>query len=324
MTRGVRQRLVSAAASVAAALAVCFALGQLTPGDAFSALELDPSVSPAALAHLRAEYAPQASLAGRFASWLAAAAHGDLGISLASHRPVLSLLRQRAPASAELLALGLGMAWITGLALALLPAWLGECARWRMQRALAAVFGGAAALLTALPLGVLAVGALLLAPAAWLPGGTGGSPWLPAAVLALAFLPMVYFQAHQALAAAERGFLAQERAAGIGPWRRVLAHALPNTSDTLAPVASLSVSQALAELVILEPLLGWPGLGQLSLQAAESKDMPVLAALVLLTSLVVVACNLASDAAQWLLNPQLRRRTGFAAGKEAAAAGARR
>ncbi len=309
---------MSAAASVAAALVVCFALGQLAPGDAFTALQLDPAVSPAALAHLRAEYAPQTPVVRRFASWLAAAAHGDFGISLASHRPVLSLLRQRAPASAELLALGLGLAWVAGLALALLPAWLGECARWRLQRALAASFGAAAALLTALPLGVLAVGALLAAPVAWLPGAGAGSPWLPAAVLALAFLPMVYFQTHQALAAvAQRGFMLQGRAAGLAPWRRLLLHALPNTSDTLAPVASLSVSQALAELVILEPLLGWPGLGQLSLQAAQSRDMPVLAALVLLTSLVVVVCNLASDAVQWLLNPQLRSRTGFTASEPA-------
>lgn len=314
------RRLLAALLTVVAALLLCFALAQLTPGDAFSALELDPAVSPAELAHLRAEYLPHAGLPQRFEAWLAAAVRGDLGVSLESHRPVLSLLRRRLPASAELLALGLAGAWLAGLVMALLPAWLGEHGRRRWRRGLEAAFHAAASLLTSLPLGVLAIAALAWAPVAWLPQpGTARWPWLPAAVLALAFLPTVYFQAAHVLAAvARRGFLDQGRALGFSPARLWLRHALPNTSDVLVPVASLTVSQALIELVVLEPLLGWPGIGQLSLQAAQTRDLPLLAALVLVSSLAVIAANLASELLQAALNPQLRPARRFASGGGAA------
>ncbi|MGH9477247.1 MAG: ABC transporter permease subunit [Terriglobales bacterium] len=309
------RRVLAALLTVLAALLLCFALGQLTPGDAFSALELDPSISAGELAHLRATYLPQEPLVQRFGAWLAGAAHGNLGVSLESHQPVSRLLRERAPASFELMALGLGEAWALGLALALAPLWLGEEGHWRWQAALERVLHAAASVLTALPLGVLAIMALVWAPVGWLPGSEAQpSPWLPAVVLALAFLPVVYFQAAHALGVVmERGFIGQGRAGGLAPWRLLLRHGLPNSSDVLVPVASLTVSQAMVELVILEPLLGWPGLGQLSLQAAQAKDMPVLAALVLLSSLVVIAANWASELGQWLLNPRLRARQRFAA-----------
>lgn len=301
------RRISLGLASLLATLLVCFALGQWTPGDAYSALELDPSIPAATLARWRAMYLPQQPLLHRFGAWLAAATRGDWGYSLQYHRPVLQLVRERAPASLELIVLGLGMAWGAGLVLALIPAWLGEHARWRWQRFCSLSLHGAAALLTALPLGVLAVLAVLVAPAAWLPGAGAGSVWLPATVLGLAFLPTVYFQAAHALAAvAQRGFMRQGRAAGLAPARMLLVHALPNTADVLVPVASLSWSQALVELVVLEPLLGWPGLGQLSIQSAQAKDIPVLAALVLISGLVVIVGNWISDAVQLTLNPRLR------------------
>ncbi|HUX67084.1 MAG TPA: ABC transporter permease [Terriglobales bacterium] len=317
MPSRLRLRLAAAATALLACLLLSFALGQWAPGDAFTALELDPAVPPATLAHLRAVYLPQRPLLARFAAWLAAAVRGDWGYSLQFHRPVVSLLRERAPASLELILLGLGLAWCAGLLLALIPAWMGELARWRLRRGLELAFHGAASLLTALPLGVLAVGALVLAPASWLPGLGASSPWLPATVLALAFLPTVYFQAAHALAhVAARGFMTQGRAAGLSPLRLLCLHALPNTADVLVPVASLTLSQALVELVVLEPLLGWPGLGQLSIQAAQSRDMPVLAALVLISAVVVIVGNAVSEAVQLALNPRLRA----AAPRRAAAA----
>ncbi|MGH3181792.1 MAG: hypothetical protein ACRDOE_07785, partial [Streptosporangiaceae bacterium] len=161
------QRTAAALATLLAILLLSFALAQLTPGDAFSALELDPSVSPATLAHLRAVYLPQQPWPRRLGAWLAGTVRGDLGVSLQFHRPVLSLLRERTPASLKLIVLGLALAWTLGLLQALVPAWLGERARWRWQRRLNVGLHFAASLLTALPLGVLAVAALLLAPVQW-------------------------------------------------------------------------------------------------------------------------------------------------------------
>lgn len=301
------RRLLLALASITASVLVCFALAQFAPGDAFTQLELDPALAPAAVARLRSENLSSAGLPHRFGAWLWAAVHGDLGYSLQSHRPVLSLLRERAGASAELILLGLGLAWGIGLLLALAPAWLGERSHYRIERFLDVSLHGLAAILTALPLGVLAIAALVLAPPQWLPSPDGGSIALPGLVLALAFLPTVYFQTNHTLGEVRaKAFMMQGRANGVAPWRLLLIHALPNAADVLVPVASLTVSQALVELVVLETLLGWPGLGQLSITAAQNRDLAVLAALVMLTSFVVIACNWGSEWVQIRCNPQLR------------------
>lgn len=301
----VGRRLVSAAAAVLLSVLVCFALSQWAPGDALSQLELDPSIPPAALAAMRFRLLPSRSLSLRFADWSVAALHGDLGYSLQFHVPVSQLLRQRTPATLVLVAAGLGAAWALAFALSLLSAWLAESSRRRFEAALRGLATIANSALAALPLGLLAVLALLWAPPTLL--GGEGWPWVAVVVLALGFLPSIYFQAVHALAAVlEAPYMMQARAAGIRPVRLVLRHALPNTSDVLIPVASVSITQALVEVVIVESLLGWPGLGQLALQAASGRDVPLLAALVLWTSLIVVGVNLASDLLQMAFNPRLR------------------
>ena len=45
-------------------------------------------------------------------SYMSRAAHGDLGTSLALGQPVRTLLRDRAPLTLRLLAVGLGLAWM--------------------------------------------------------------------------------------------------------------------------------------------------------------------------------------------------------------------
>ena len=57
-------------------------------------------------------------------SYMNRAAHGDLGTSLALGQPVRTLLRDRAPLTLRLLAMGLGLAWMLTLTLALSAAWL--------------------------------------------------------------------------------------------------------------------------------------------------------------------------------------------------------
>ena len=303
------RRLLSALVSLSGAVLLCFLFAQQTPGDAFTALELDPSIPASTVALLRSRESAQQPLVERFMSWLNAAAHGDLGISIEYHRPVLTLLRERAPATVELLGLAFVMAWLVGMTLAFLP----SLADW--ARPLRTAIDSVAAAVAAVPTAVVAVAAMSLAPARWLPGafgldpGTGASPqpWLAAGVLSLGLLPAVYLQASQAITLlSSRPFVTAAQAAGAGPLRLLFRHIFPNSLDFLLPFASLSIAQLMIDTVIVENLLAWPGIGQLSIDAASQRDLPVVAALVLLSSVVVVTGNLLSDLLQYLTNPQLR------------------
>lgn len=307
--RRLLRRGLSSLLSLAAAVLLCFYFAQRAPGDAFTSLELDPSVSAETLALLRSHYALHQSLPTKFAHWGLAALHGDLGVSIEYHRPVLALLKERTPATLELLGLSFLMAWMLGLVLAVLPA-LSD-----ILQPLRSIFDGAGAVAAAIPTAIVAVVAMTLAPARWLPGGSilelnSGSlppPWLAAGVLALGLLPAVYLQVSQAVVSVSaQPFVLAAKAAGKGPLHLLFRHVLPNTLDALLPFTSLSVAQLLIETVIVETLLDWPGIGQLSLDAASQRDLPVVAALVLLTSLVVVLGNLFSDVLQFVTNPRLR------------------
>lgn len=303
------RRGLSSLLSLSGAVLLCFYFAQRTPGDAFTRMELDPSVSAGTLALLRSRYTPHQDLPARFAHWSGAVLHGDLGVSIEYHRPVLDLLKERTPATLELIGLSFLLAWMLGLFLAVLPAMADA------MQPLRTVLDAAGAVAAAIPTAIVAVVAMTLAPARWLPGGsilelnsvTLPPPWLAAGVLALGLLPAVYLQVSQAIVSvSSQPFILAARAAGKGPVRLLFRHILPNTLDAVLPFTSLSIAQLLVETVIVETLLAWPGIGQLSLDAASQRDLPVVAALVLLTSCVVVVGNLFSDVLQFITNPRLR------------------
>ena len=303
-------RILPRLVTLAIALLLGFILAAHAPGDAFSDLELDPAIAPHTLASLRARYAPDQPLGRRLAAWLGAATQGDLGYSFTFHRPVTTLLRARLPPTARLVGLAWLLAWGSGLGLA----GGAVLARSRAGAVLRSGLLLSTSALAALPLAMLAIAALLWAPVPWLPALVAAPdsapawPWLPAAVLALAFLPLTYLQSVNALALAwEKDFVLTALSQGHRPRHVLWRHAFPNAWDTLLPLAALSVAQLLADAVIIETLLNWPGVGQLAVAAVNEHDVPLVAGLVLLTALLVVTTNLVADGLQILTNPRLRR-----------------
>src|SRR5579883_2975734 len=241
--RRVAGRMATLFATIIASLLVCFALSAMTPGDAFTQLELDPAIPPATLAALRARYAAQSGVTARLRAWATGLERGKLGYSLAFHRPVASLLRERAPATLRLLGLAFVLAWLLALFWALSEALLAH-SRW--GGLLHGVSGALAAAWSSLQVGFVAVVALVVARVAWL-------AWLAAAVLACEFIPALYLQTAQALQTAlGQPFVVAARARGLSRARVLWKHVVPNTFDTLIPLGSLTVTQLLVDTVIVE------------------------------------------------------------------------
>ena len=59
--------------------------------------------------------------------------------------------------------------------------------------------------------------------------------------------------------------------------------------------------------VVVEQVLNWPGLGQLSVIAVRSRDVALLMGIVLITSAAVLFGNLLADVMLRLNDPRLRR-----------------
>jgi peptide/nickel transport system permease protein len=320
----VRRLLQRAAQSLLLLVAVSllsFALVDLAPGGYFDEMRLNPQISPATVAALRAQYGLDRPLPERYLRWLESTLRGELGFSFAYARPVGPLLRERALRTLGLTAsaafLSWGLALLLGTALAARPG-------GRVDRAGAAL----TSLLLAVPDVTLALGLLLFAlrTGAFQVGGMTAvgfedrAGWerardvawhaaLPVAALVLASLPVQLRHVRTALRETLAApYLLAARAHGVRPVRRLLRHALPAAAPPLVSLLGLSLAGLLSSSLLVENVMGWPGLGPLLLEAILARDVHVVVGSVVVGALLLALSSLLADALLFLLDPRLRRR----------------
>jgi len=81
---------------------------------------------------------------------------------------------------------------------------------------------------------------------------------------------------------------------------------LRNALIPLVTVVALDVGSIFGGAVVTETIFTWPGLGRLFLDALSARDYPVLMAMLALSALTIVLCNLAADIVYALLDPRIR------------------
>ncbi|GAA2353091.1 ABC transporter permease [Saccharopolyspora halophila] len=101
-------------------------------------------------------------------------------------------------------------------------------------------------------------------------------------------------------------YITTARAKGIGPWRVLLLHAFRNSAFGLITVVGLNLGTLIGSTVIIEQIFALPGLGQLLLQAINTRDYMVVQACVVLFAVVTVAANLLADLLYAVLDPRIR------------------
>jgi peptide/nickel transport system permease protein len=96
------------------------------------------------------------------------------------------------------------------------------------------------------------------------------------------------------------------RAKGLPAWRVVTRHALRNALVPIVTAVGLDFGALMGGAIVTETVFRWPGLGELSVKALLDRDGPVILACVIVTSIAIVATNLAVDVAYGLLDPRIR------------------
>jgi len=127
--------------------------------------------------------------------------------------------------------------------------------------------------------------------------GLDGHLVLPTIALALA--PMAYAMRLVALAAEDlehRDFVRTARAKGLSEELVIYRHIATNMVATLAEAALGAARLALGGLVIVEFVLVWPGLGLLTLRAANVQDFPIFLGAVFVLATVFLAVEISLDA----------------------------
>lgn len=81
---------------------------------------------------------------------------------------------------------------------------------------------------------------------------------------------------------------------------------MPNALIPFVTLIGTNLSELIGGTVIVESIFGWPGLGQVTLQAALREDIPLLVAITLAASVLVVLGNLLADVLYRVLDPRVR------------------
>ena len=97
------------------------------------------------------------------------------------------------------------------------------------------------------------------------------------------------------------------RAKGTSETKVIWKHAMRNALIPVVTFVGLMYGILLAAAVSTEVVFGWPGMGRLAFEAVSWRDFPLLQAVVLVWSLVIIGINLVVDLSYGLLDPRIRR-----------------
>jgi peptide/nickel transport system permease protein len=317
--RYLSRRLIHATVLLTAVSFFSFVLLQMAPGDYFDSMRLNPQISGQTVNKIRSEYGLDRPLPVRYGLWLRSALRGQLGFSLASNGPVAPLLGVRARNTLLLSGTATLFAWLLALPIGIWSA--AKRGGWDDR-----VWGLATSALLTIPDLLLFLGLLLFTVrTGWLPTGGMTSPasarldfWsefkdvafhlvMPAFGLVIAMLPALVRHVRASMVEVlDSPFIRAARGHGISHARLLFRYALPAASNPLITLLGFSVATILSTSVLAEVLLSWPGLGALLVESIFSRDMYVVVAIVMLSSIFLVVGNLLADLLLFVSDPRIR------------------
>jgi peptide/nickel transport system permease protein len=291
---------------------IVFGLQQLLPGDPALVMAGEER-NPEVLAQIRARYHLDQPVPVQYVYWLKGVLTGDLGESLKHKVPIVTLIGQKLPVTAQLASMALIIALGIGLTAGVLSA-VKRDTIWDYGANLFALWG------LSIPnfwLGFLLI-VLFSVKLNWLPASGFVSPWvdpvqslkatiLPAFVLgnAIAAVLMRHMRAAM-LQAMNSDYVRTARAKGLLERTVVLKHALRNALTPVITLGALELGTLLSGAVLTEQVFTVPGFGKMVVDAVFNRDYPVVQGVVLVTATAYILLNLLADIAYVLVNPRLR------------------
>ena len=336
MLRYVVSRLGTAIVMAILATLVIFLIANTVPGDPVLAQLGDIAASNKQfVAEWRHRYGLDLPLWERYFVFLKGLLNGDLGISIATQRPVLDDIAQYAPATIELATAGFLLTIVVGIPLGILAAvrrdsWLDHLARlvsllgvssptfWLAFIALAIFYGGLQ----------IAPGPGRLDPIALPPDTVTGlylvdtliaGDWstfgdalahlvLPSIVLAATTIGLITRTTRASmLENMQQDYVRMARAKGLREKRIVIGHILPNALIPVVTLGGLAYANLLTGAVMTETIFSWPGLGRYTFRSAAALDFPAIMGITLIVAVTYLVINLLIDISYAILDPRVVR-----------------
>ncbi len=295
---------------------IVFGLMHLLPGDPVQLLvgQSQAEVSAATIEALRHQYLLDQPIWLQYVAWARHLLVGDFGHSLQTHQAVWVMIRPRILPTAQI---GL-TAWIVALIVAVplgavtarhpgsLGDWVGTVATLSGAAMPYFLIGGVLIFVVALRLGWLPPSGYV-SPDQGL-GASIRSTILPAITLSLSLGAVIARQARASFTEVlQFPYIRSARAKGLSEIQVMTHHAFKNAMLPVVTILGVQLATMFSGAVVTETIFAIPGIGRLLVDAILGRDYPVVQAVVLLITVVVVMANLLVDIIYGLLDPRIRR-----------------
>jgi peptide/nickel transport system permease protein len=334
MLLSLAKRLITVIPTLVGVVVVTFLLTRVLPGDP-AVYFAGPAATPQSIADIRKTLGLDQSLPKQFLHYVDDLAHGNLGNSLATGRPVVSEIVSRLPASAELTLFGLIISMVIAIPLGILAAvkqgsWIDHTCR---------VVATAGVSLPVFFTGLLLV-YLFYFRLGWAPAPLGrldvfvdpppqitgfylidsliaGEPdifmaslkqlILPGLTLAIfSVAPIARMTRASMLAVLSSDFVRTARASGLSSDTVVMTYAFRNAVLPVITTLGMVFSFLLGANVLVEKVFAWPGIGSFAVEALIASDFAPVQGFVLTMAVMYVALNLLIDVLYGIVDPRVR------------------
>ena len=249
------------------------------------------------------------------------ALHGEFGVSYRLARPVMDLIAERLPATLELALTAAVLAVLVGVPMGV---YTGIYRNAATSRAFL-IFSLIGVSLPTFLIGILLI-LIFSVLLGWLPSfgrgdvvhfahwSTGFLTWggikaliLPAITLGLFQMTLIMrLVRSEMLEVLRSDYVKFARARGLSNRAINFGHALKNTLVPVITIIGLQIGGIIAFSIITETVFQWPGMGLLFIQSVQVADIPVMAAYLMLISVLFVVINLIVDLLYYAVDPRLR------------------
>jgi peptide/nickel transport system permease protein len=292
---------------------IVFAAAQVLPGNP-GRIVLGREATEEAVENFNHALGVDRPLPVRYADWLSDAATGDFGANYTDGRPVTDDL---VPALKRSLFLAV-YAFILCVPISILAGVIAALRRGRPTDRIITVGGLSLAVIPEFVLGAILVTIFGPGFLGWFPGIAGAlidasflekleSLFLPALALALVLFGYIARMARAGtMEALDADFTRTAALKGLSQRRVLYRHVLRNGLLPTIAVISTQVGYLFGGIVAIEKLFGYPGIGFLTLSAAQIKNFPMLLACTLVLGIVYFVATLTGDLLTAMLNPRVR------------------
>jgi peptide/nickel transport system permease protein len=313
MSRYVLERLIAMLPVLFLVSIIVFLLLHLAPGDPVDMILGPESADPQVIAALRTKLGLDQPLPVQYLRWMTAVVQGDLGYSFRSHIAVSDAIFQRLPMTVELTAAAMLIALVVALPLGVAAA----VNRNGLPDAISSVLAGLGNSMPNFWLGILLI-YLFAVKLHWLPPSGYIAPLqdplgnlrtllLPAVTLSAAYAAVITRMTRSSLLEVLReDYVRTARGKGLKESLVLNRHAMRNALIPIVTIVGMETGRLLGGAVVTETVFALPGIGRLMVDAVLTRDFPIVQALTLFITLILLLSNLLVDVLYAYLDPRIR------------------